>query len=61
MTFITLTSCVPFLLPPDDEAFLKTVHELYLKHNKFPEAMQVALRLGDQELIVQDFCNVGNP
>ena len=50
-----------FLPPPDDIAFLRTVHELYLAHGKFPEALAIALRMGDQELILQDFKDAGNP
>ncbi|KAI5122903.1 hypothetical protein M0805_007581 [Coniferiporia weirii] len=56
-----MVSCVYFLPPPDDQTFLRTVHELYLKHDKFPEALTIALRLADQELILQDFQNAGNP
>lgn len=54
-------SCVSFLPPPDDITFLRTAHELYVQHQKFPEAMAVALRLGDPDLVFQDFQNPGNP
>ncbi|EJD06845.1 26S proteasome regulatory complex, non-ATPase subcomplex, Rpn1 subunit [Fomitiporia mediterranea MF3/22] len=56
-----MLSCVAYLAPPDDQAFLRTVHELYIKHSKFPEALAVALRLWDQDLILHDYQNAGNP
>ena len=28
-----------FLPPPDDVAFLRSVHAIYVKHHKFPEAL----------------------
>ena len=54
-------SCVAYLAPPDDQAFLRVVHELYIKHDKFPEALSISLRLADRDLILQDYQNAGNP
>src|SRR5690606_12156391 len=45
---------VNYLSPPDDHLFLKTIHEIYVKFNKLQQAMQVAVRLNDVELIQQD-------
>ncbi|KAH8117921.1 26S proteasome regulatory complex, non-ATPase subcomplex, Rpn1 subunit [Phellopilus nigrolimitatus] len=56
-----MVSCVSFLPPPDDQIFLRTVHEIYIKHDKFPEALAIALRLADPELVLRDFQNAGNP
>lgn len=53
--------CVNFLPPPDDVTFLRTIHKIYIKHQRFPEAMSMAIRLGDPELIREDFNAPGNP
>ncbi|TFK98578.1 armadillo-type protein [Pterulicium gracile] len=53
--------CVDFLPPPDDIAFLRTAHSIYVAHNKFPEALLLAIRLADPELVRQDFNAPGNP
>lgn len=54
-------SCVNLLPPPDDLAFLRTAHLIYVKHRKLPEALGLAIRLGDKELIRQDFNAPANP
>lgn len=56
-----LSRCVDFLPPPDDIAFLRTAHSIYVAHNKFPEALLLAIRLADPELVRQDFNAPGNP
>ena len=56
-----IVACVNLLPPPDDISFLRTAHAIYAKHHKFPEALAIALRLGDQELIKEDFHAPGNP
>ncbi|KAF5336461.1 hypothetical protein D9611_006460 [Ephemerocybe angulata] len=53
--------CVNLLPPPDDISFLKTVHTIYVQHHKFPEALSVAIRLNDPDLIREDFNAPGNP
>ncbi|KAL1924325.1 uncharacterized protein VTP21DRAFT_7360 [Calcarisporiella thermophila] len=50
-----MVSCVNLLVPPDDIAFLETAHTIYRQHNRLPEALHLALRLGNQELIQEDF------
>ena len=50
-----MIACVPLLPQPDDVTFLRTAHAIYVKHSKFPEALAVAIRLNDRELIKQDF------
>ena len=60
-SIIRRNSCVAYLPTPDDQAFLRTVHELYIQRGKFPEAMAVALRLWDQDLVAQIYQNAGNP
>lgn len=56
-----LLACVNLLPPPDDISFLKTAHAIYAKHLKFPEALAIAIRLGDQGLVREDFRAPANP
>lgn len=58
---IYMVSCVNFLAPPDDQTFLETAHALYVKFNKFPEALALAIRLYDPKLIRADFAAPANP
>lgn len=53
--------CVSYLVPPDDVVFLETIHTIYVRRSKFPEALAVAIRLGDKELIKSDFEAPANP
>ncbi|PIL27594.1 hypothetical protein GSI_10745 [Ganoderma sinense ZZ0214-1] len=53
--------CVNLLPPPDDVSFLRTAHLIYAKHNKFPQALALSIRLGDQDLIRKDFNAPANP
>ncbi|KAG1805407.1 hypothetical protein EV424DRAFT_1428006 [Suillus variegatus] len=43
------------LPPPDDITFLHTINKIYLQSFKFPEALDVAIRLNDTTLIRRDF------
>ena len=54
-------SCVNFLPPPDDLLFLRTAHTIYLQQGKFPEALELAIKLGERDLIKQDFEAPANP
>lgn len=56
-----MSSCVGLLPPPDDVSFLKAAHSIYVQHRKFPEALGLAIRLGDPDLIREDFNAPGNP
>ncbi|KAJ7136028.1 armadillo-type protein [Mycena epipterygia] len=53
--------CVNLLPPPDDISFLRTAHTIYVQHHKFPEALALAIRLGEPDLIREDFNAPGNP
>ncbi|KII91189.1 hypothetical protein PLICRDRAFT_51364 [Plicaturopsis crispa FD-325 SS-3] len=53
--------CVNFVVPPDDLGFLNAVHSIYVKYQKFPDALGIAIRLMDMDLIRQDFNAPGNP
>lgn len=46
---------VPLLSPPDDIETLQTVHKIYQTYNKLPEAMTIAIRLNDLDLITDNF------
>lgn len=56
-----LLSCVNLLVPPDDVQFLRTAHEIYRKHHRYYEALVVALRIADPELVRADFTAPSNP
>ncbi|KAJ3999594.1 armadillo-type protein [Lentinula boryana] len=56
-----MTRCVSFLPPPDDITFLQTVHKIYTHFQKFPEAIAIAIRLGDRDMVRDDFNAAGNP
>lgn len=50
-----MIACVSLLPQPDDVTFLHTAHAVYVKHSKFPEALALAIRLNDRDLIKNDF------
>lgn len=46
-----MVACVPLLAPPDDVAFLHTAYAIYLAHRQLTQALALAIRLDDMELI----------
>lgn len=50
-----MVSCVPLLAPPDDVAFLQTAYSIYLSHNQLTQALTLAIKLDDENLISQVF------
>lgn len=50
-----MVSCVPLLAPPDDSAFLHTAFAIYLSHNQLTQALTIAVKLDNEELIKQVF------
>lgn len=50
-----MVSCVPLLAPPDDSAFLHTAYSIYLSHNQLTQALTLAIKLDDENLIKQVF------
>ncbi|KAL7414960.1 armadillo-type protein [Mrakia frigida] len=56
-----MVSCVNLLVPPDDVRFLRTAHEIYAKNSRYSEALTLAIRLNDKELIRADFEAPANP
>ena len=56
-----MVSAVSYLTPPDDVEFLRTARAIYKKHNRYTEALTLALRLQDPEAIKEDFDAPTNP
>lgn len=54
-------SCVPLLVPPDDGAFMRTAAEIYAKHDRYPEAIALAVRLNNRSLIRKYYDAPSNP
>ncbi|ORY78183.1 26S proteasome regulatory subunit rpn1 [Protomyces lactucae-debilis] len=54
-----IVSCVSLLAPPDDVAFLRTAHRIYLQQGEYPSAILLAIRLDDHALIQEtmDACS----
>ncbi|CDO94704.1 unnamed protein product [Kluyveromyces dobzhanskii CBS 2104] len=46
-----MVACVPLLAHPDDVSFLQTAFSIYLSHNELTEALNLAIRIGDESLI----------
>lgn len=46
-----LVSCVPLLPPPDDIEFLQTAYSIYLEHGELTQALALAIRIDNDELI----------
>lgn len=46
-----MVSCVPLLPPPDDLAFLHTAYQIYLTHGQLTQALALAIRIDDIDLI----------
>jgi len=52
-----MVSCVNLLAPPDDVQFLRTAHLIYRQQNKIAQAMTIAIRLEDHQLIQEDLAS----
>lgn len=52
-----MVSMVPLLTYPDNDRFLRTAHEIYTKYNQLTQAISLAIRLNDMDLIKQDFAS----
>ena len=50
-----MVSMVNVLTFPEDKTFLHTAHDIYKKYNKLPQAMVLAIRLNDLDLIHKDY------
>ncbi|KAL5595797.1 hypothetical protein FOVSG1_009486 [Fusarium oxysporum f. sp. vasinfectum] len=56
-----MSSMVNLLTYPDNETFLKTAHDIYMEYKQFAQAMVLAIRLHDYELIKSDFDKAEDP
>ncbi|KXT12085.1 hypothetical protein AC579_1851 [Pseudocercospora musae] len=50
-----MVSMVPLLTYPDNDRFLRTAHEIYVHYKQLTQAMSLAIRLNDMNLIKFDF------
>jgi 26S proteasome regulatory subunit N1 len=50
-----MVSMVNLLTYPEDQQFLRTAHEIYKKYDQLTQAIVLAIRLNDTELIKSDF------
>ena len=50
-----MVSMVNLLTYPEDQQFLKTAHDIYKNYKRLPQALTLAIRLNDLELIREDF------
>lgn len=55
-----MVSMVNLLTYPEDQTFLKTTHDIYMKYNKLAQAMVIAIRLNDLDLIREDFASTSD-
>ncbi|KAI8986996.1 armadillo-type protein [Pilobolus umbonatus] len=56
-----MIGCVNLLAPPDDLAFLRTARAIYRQQGKFSQALNLSIRVGDMELIKEDFEQCNDP
>ncbi|KAK6526770.1 proteasome regulatory particle base subunit [Arthrobotrys megalospora] len=49
---VSMVNLLPF---PEDIAFLRTAHDIYRQYNKLTQALVLAIRLNDNDLIQDDF------
>lgn len=50
-----LTSCVPYVPEPENTNLLKTAMEIFLKYERFPEALRLAMQLNDLDVVQKIF------
>ncbi|KAF2010014.1 26S proteasome regulatory complex, non-ATPase subcomplex, Rpn1 subunit [Aaosphaeria arxii CBS 175.79] len=50
-----MVSTVPLLTYPDNDKFLRTAHQVYRKYKQYTQAVALAIRLNDHDLIEETF------
>ena len=50
-----MASMVPLLTYPDNDRFLRTAHDVYLQYKQYTQAISLAIKLNDLELLKSDF------
>jgi hypothetical protein len=58
---VLMNSCVPLLTPPDDNMFLQTAAHIYGQHDRYPEALALAVRLNSETLVRKYYSTPTNP
>ena len=56
-----MVSMVNLLTYPEDLDFLRTAHDIYKQYDQLPQAITLAIRLGDLDLINADFDSTQDP
>ncbi|CAO0800146.1 unnamed protein product [Mucor circinelloides] len=56
-----MVGCVNLLAPPDDVEFLKTARAIYRQQEKYAQALNLSIRVGDMDLIKEDFEQCPDP
>lgn len=56
-----MVSMVNLLTYPENEQFLRVAHDIYKKYNQQAQAMVLAIRLNDMDLISKDFDDAQDP
>lgn len=54
-TCLYLFSCSSYLPEPEDSEVLKVAHDIFMRVGKYMDAMRVALRLGEQDIMEKTF------
>nr|POE66661.1 26s proteasome regulatory subunit rpn-1 [Quercus suber] len=55
-----MVSMVPLLTYPDNDRFVRTAHDIYLQYKQLTQAISLAIRLNDMELISSDFASTSD-
>lgn len=56
-----MVSMVNLLTYPENEQFLRVAHSIYKTYKQYTQAMVLAIRLNDYQLIEADFCDAPDP
>lgn len=56
-----MIACVQLLPPPEDISFLQTAYSIYLSELQLPEALSLAIRLGNEDMIRSVFDATSDP
>jgi 26S proteasome regulatory subunit N1 len=56
-----MASMVPLLTYPDNDRFLRTAHDIYVQFKQLAQAMSLAIRLNDMDLIKSDLSSTTDP
>lgn len=55
-----MVSMVPLLTYPDNDRFLRTAHDIYIHYKQHTQALSLAIRLNDMDLIKADFASISD-